>query len=221
LQTSPPISPQYKGALAVVIATGPSITPETFELLERYVQPRVALFGMNNVYEDIALDVHVACDPSWWRTYGKAAKDSGRCGISYTWDWDSHLAFPHTEYVEGRWGPGLSVDPTYIHYGHSSSYQCLNLAVLYGAARILLVGFDMKYPPGQPRHYFQALSAVGGEYPEHLRKWSKFDGLLKQYDTIRGQQGLPPIINCTPGSAMTTFPMGDLHKELEQWTQTP
>jgi hypothetical protein len=155
------------------------------------------VFGINNTYNDFTLDVWTACDPQWWAHYGHEAKDID----ADRWHWDRDICARYDAmHIEGRWADGLSTDPRYIHYGHSSGYQALNLAVLYGCDPILLVGFDMHYN-GEQRHYFDGLSNDVGEYPQPLRKWSTFDGLLKCYETIARQPGLPQIINCTPGSA--------------------
>jgi hypothetical protein len=163
------------------------------------------VFGVNNTYNEFDPDVWIACDPKWWAIYGHETLqiDADR------WHWDEDICKRYNAmWIEGRWGDGLSTDPSYIHYGHSSGYQALNLAVLYGCNPILLVGYDMRYN-GQ-RHYFSGLSADDGEYPQALRKYSTFDGLISCYETIAAQDGLPDIINCTPGSALTCFPFDDI-----------
>jgi hypothetical protein len=161
-------------------------------------------FGVNNTHKDIELDVWIACDPKWHDHYGQVEGDFEK------WHWDQAICDRYGyQFIEGRWGDGLSLNPEYIHYGHSSGYQALNLAVLYGCNPIYLVGYDMHYNNEQ-RHYFNGLSDSPGEYPADLRKWSTFDGLLKCYETIASQPDLPTIINCSPGSAMTCFPMGEL-----------
>lgn len=168
---------------------------------------------MNNVHEDIDLNVWIACDPSWHETYSPVTGDFEK------FHWDRSICNKYGyRYIEGRWAEGLSLDPDYIHYNHSSGAQALNLAVLYGCNPILLVGFDMHYS-GPQRHYFGGLSDTDGEYPDHLRKYSSFDGLLGDYQKIADQDGLPEIINCTPGSAMTCFPMGEID-DSGGWTIT-
>jgi hypothetical protein len=94
----------------------------------------------------------------------------------------------------------------------------LNLAYLSGAARIVLLGYDLKYavdyngkenkPGSTPRHYWP-----GGEYPSALQHWPTLSvekgvhvNLVRLYETVARQNAVP-IINCTPGSAATCFPM--------------
>lgn len=175
------------------------------------------LFGINNTFHDFDLDCWIACDPAWHAHYGRV---DGRFD---KWHWDDEICQRHGyRHIEGRWFDGLSTDPNWISLGHSSGWQALNLAVHYGCDQILLVGFDMDYRPGEPRHYFSGLSEQAGEYPNALRKWSLFDkpnktGLLYDYRHIakqceRGE--IPPIINCTPKSAMRWFPVKHLSECL-------
>ena len=127
-------------------------------------------------------------------------------------------------HVEGVWMDGLYMGPeNKISLNHCSGAQLLNLAAgnQYGCDEIILVGHDFKYEPGKPRHYFTGLSDVDGEYDASLRKHSLFDkskttggnDLMKVYQHIADQQ-LPPIINCTPGSHLKCFPMGDLENYI-------
>lgn len=160
---------------------------------------------MNNTFNDFDLDVWIACDPQWHAGFSPVHGDFDK------WHWSPAICKKYGyQYIEGRWGPGLSVDQSFIHYGHSSSYQALNLAVLYGCGPIYLAGFDMNYEAGKPRHYFNGLSDVGGEYPQDLRKWSTFDGLIKGFETIGAQRGLPMIYNATQGSQLRCFPFKEL-----------
>jgi len=203
----------------VILGTGPSLTPELLERVAVLRQhKRIRVCGMNNTWQHYAgvMDMFTACDPQWWETYGhefQAWRESAAVRPQ-AWHWDPAVAGRwKLRFIPGRWGDGLSLDPAYIHYGHSSSYQLINLAVLHGCTRLLLLGFDMKYGSG-PRHYFNDLSDDAGEYPPHLRKWSSFTGLLGCYKTIADQQEKTKafeIINCTPGSAMPWFPIKPLH----------
>lgn len=181
---------------AVILGTGPSLSDQ-----KPYIdQLRDAMvFGVNNTYLDFGIDVWVACDPQWHEEYSPVFGDFDK------WHWDKGICDKYGyKYIEGRWGDGLSTDRSYIHYGHSSGYQALNLALHYGANEIYLCGYDMRYE-GR-RHYFDGLSGEDGEYPERLRKYSTFDGLIKQYETIPRVNPDLKIFNCTKDSALTCFP---------------
>lgn len=203
----------FRGRPAIIIGTGPSLDISS---VRRAQENGAKLFGINNTFNDFDLDCWIACDPAWHDVYSPVVLDCDQ------WHWDKNICEQHNYYyIEGRWGEGLSTDPAYIHYGHSSAFQALNLALHYGCSPLLLVGFDMRYGEGE-RHYFSGLSGEDGEYPERLRKFSDFDkphvttgnpkdyGLFQYYQTVADQKGLPPIINCTPNSALTCFEFGAL-----------
>jgi hypothetical protein len=78
---------------------------------------------------------------------------------------------------------------------------------------VLLVGHDFHYTAR--RHYFAGLSETDGEYPDTLRKYSTFDGLIKTYRAIGFQTDLPPIYNCSPDSALPWFPMRRLEEFID------
>ena len=188
-----------EGRPAVILGTGPSLADQA----EAIRASGAALFGINNTFADFNLDAWIACDPAWHQLFSPISGDFAK------WHWDKPLCERYGyEYIEGRWGDGLSTDPAYIHYNHSSGAQALNLAVLYGCSPIYLAGYDMRYT--EKRHYFDGLSDKSGEYPTLLRKYSTFDGLIGCYEKIAAQGGLPPIINLTHDSALRCFPFGQL-----------
>jgi len=188
---------------ALIIGTGPSIKDQ-YSDIKRLANDGFKLFGVNNTYEDFPLDAWIACDPSWHQIYGKVEGDFDK------WHWNKAICDKYGyKYIEGRWGDGLSLDDSYIHYGHSSGYQALGLAIHYGATEVYLCGYDMNYS-AEVRHYFSGLSAQGGEYPQELRKYSTFDGLIRCYETIARQEGLPKIYNCTKDSSMKCFEYRDI-----------
>ena len=164
------------------------------------------------------LSALLACNPEWWDYYWPRDENLRR-GEFTKWTWDKPTADKYgLAYIEGRWGDGLSTDPGYIHYGHSSGYQLLGLALHHGITEFVLIGYDLRYPqgysktyrdPGGDRHYF-------GEYPKELEHWpaagpnGEMTGLLECYRTIKPAELGIRIINCSEGSALDFFEMGDL-----------
>jgi hypothetical protein len=100
---------------------------------------------------------------------------------------------------------GFSLHPAVIHYGNSSGFQAINLAMHFGATLIKLVGFDMRTPPdGQPRHFHE-------DYPDKAMNLSRYEHFHSAFAVAAKM--LPAhirIVNCTPGSALRCFPMGEL-----------
>lgn len=188
---------------AIILGTGPSLNDQSDDIY-RLKDQEYMIFGVNNTYEDFPLDVWIACDPQWHDFYSPVDDDFDK------WHWDKSICDKYGyKYIRGEWGDGLSTDRNYIHYGHSSSYQALNLAVHYGAGEFYLCGFDMKYQVNK-RHYFYGLSDIAGEYPKKLRKYSTFEGLIRQYETIPKVNPDLKIYNCTKDSGLKCFPYQDI-----------
>lgn len=96
--------------------------------------------------------------------------------------------------------PGLSLDPLRIHQGGNSGYQALNLAVLLGCARVLLVGYDMKGDHWHPPH-----EAVNPGECEFARWRVNFETTIPDLERAGVE-----VLNCTPGSALECFPRANL-----------
>ena len=208
----------------LIIGTGYSLKAQ-LDLIPRF---KGLVFTCNNTYQDVKTDVWLSCDPSWHEMTGQVQGDFDK------WHWDKGIceqygyryvegvwmvdgkAYPRDEYLTppGNAGGLWTQDKSRISLNHCSGAQLLNLAAnQYECDEIVLVGHDFHYDAPQ-RHYFDDLSETPGEYPKQIRKHSLFDkqgagdDLLQVYKRIAEQDGLPPIINCTPGSALPWFPMG-------------
>lgn len=204
---------KYEGLPAVIIGTGPSLAIQADAIRASGHK----LFGVNNTFNDFDLDVWIACDPQWHDYYSPIE------GPFEKWHWDKDICSKYGyQYIPGQWGAGpnrcdgLSLDPSYIAFGHSSGFQALGLAVHYGCDPIYLAGYDMHYNDSK-RHYFESLSDKAGEYPGTLRKYSPFEGrgngdngLIGCYEQVARQEGLPRIINLTHDSALRCFEFGEL-----------
>lgn len=202
-----------------MIGTGPSLTEEAIKLIRESDLPK---FGCNNTYQLFDLEALLSCNPEWWDYYWPR-DERLREGEFTKWTWDKPTANKYgLAYIQGRWGDGLSTDSRVIHYGHSSGYQLIGLALHYGVKEFILIGYDLKYPggydgtrrvPGSGRHYF-------GEYPKELEHWTRFnigpegelEGLLKCYRTIVPDEYGIRIINCSPDSALDFFEVGELEE---------
>lgn len=198
----------------LIVGTGPSLRGQ-LDLIPCFDG---LVFTCNNTYKDVPTDVWLACDPAWHSLYSPVS------GVFAKWHWDKGVCTKYGyRHAEGVWMDGLYLGPeNKISLNHCSGAQLLNLAAnQYGCEEIILIGHDFNYPEGQPRHYFTGLSDADGEYPQQIRKFSKFDkqgqgdDLLQVYKRIADQDGRPPIINCTPDSALPWFPMGNLEDYIK------
>lgn len=104
---------------------------------------------------------------------------------------------------------GLSTDPTRVFNGRNGGYQAFNVAVLTGAAVIILLGYDAKKPSkGEKTHFF-------GDHPVR-----EPDSVFAKYREAF-ERALPAIrasgvrvINATPGSSIEFFERMSLGEAL-------
>jgi hypothetical protein len=111
--------------------------------------------------------------------------------------------------IKGFHKAGLGTGDS-IHFGNNSGYQAINLAILCGSRRILLLGFDMqKDPETGKRHWF-------GDHEGKLKRNMGFDLWLKSFDTMVDdvkKLGVQ-VINCSRKTALTCFPRMAIQEAL-------
>jgi hypothetical protein len=98
--------------------------------------------------------------------------------------------------------PPLSNDPRRLA-GWCSGGRAINLAYLLGASEIVLIGFDMHEKRGANYHNMHKGMHVEG------RKEAKFMPAIEAMASGLADAGVK-VINATPGSALTCFPIMSL-----------
>ena len=209
------IPKRYTSGVAVLIATGPSLTAEQVELCRplRYAD-QISVMGCNDAYRICPfLDVLYAADGKWIDCHHKKIRSAPRQppwrGTTFwTANEKASVDYPEWHLVPIKVKPGLSIEMDHIHHGNHSGYQLINLAYLMGCRTIILIGYDCR-SGGQ--HFF------GQHEWEPLRVQSAFEKWAKGYDSIAEQApalGLH-IFNATPNSGITAFPTVDLAAATE------
>ena len=200
------IEARWDRQLAVVAATGPSLTPEVAEQCQGH-----NCIAVNDAYRLLPFaQVMYACDAAWWNHHKGCPDFAGE-------KWSSHAPGANDKaqvankyglrLVHGIQGQGFSLKSDLIHYGSNSGFQAINLAILFGATRIVLVGFDMQRVNGK-QHFF-------GSHPAPLNRVTAFGRFVLAFkDAVKVMPKGIEIINCTPGSALTVFPLGNLSEVL-------
>ena len=196
----------WLGKTVVLIGSGPSLTDAQINRVAEAGHPVIAI---NDNYQRAPwADMLYACDRQWWRWHEDTALKFRGLKVTVS-DVAAELYRERgLLWIPGYWRDGFSHEPNYIHYGKSSGYQGANIAFLAGARRILLLGFDHRNIGDQP-HWF-------GDHPNKVR--SHYPGWFKNWITIANDLANShadcEIINVTPGSALTVFPMMDLAEAL-------
>lgn len=103
---------------------------------------------------------------------------------------------------------GIETHPSSLRSGMNSGGAAINLAVNYGAARILLLGYDMGRTGGRA-HFF-------GEHPRGLRADSPFGAFIECFHSmVEPLKALGvKVINCSRETALTCFERQPLHEAL-------
>lgn len=118
------------------------------------------------------------------------------------WTQDLDSARQHgLQWVKGEGTQGLG--RKHIHWGGNSGFQAINLAYLFGAARIVLLGFDMQCGDDGLSHWF-------GDHPteQGFMNPKKFNAWIKHLEILGrdlADQGVT-VINATRRSALECFP---------------
>lgn len=194
---------------AIVAAPGPSLTPA----VAAACPGGWPVIAVNDAYRRFpGATVLYACDAAWWEVHGGAADFKGEkwsCHDAGGNDKSDAQARWGLNLVLGRHGVGFSTDPAVIHYGSNSGFQAINLAMLWGASAIVLVGFDMTRG-----HFF-------GNHPAPLVNNKDYARFIPEFEAAAAR--LPAgvrVLNATPGSALTCFPAVDLEDALQTLDMT-
>ena len=147
-----------------------------------------------------------ACDLHWWDVYAGELK---RDFAGELWTQDEKAA---KKYGLHRM-PGVShvgLGREMIHFGNNSGYQAINLAYLFGATKIILLGFDMKVEDGKI-HFF-------GQHPYHGKNQGPDNGVMERWrrNFVQLAQDLEDegveVINATRSTALKTFSIKTLEE---------
>lgn len=106
----------------------------------------------------------------------------------------------------GRHGEGLG--RKVMHFGDNGGYQAINLAYLWGARRILLLGYDMQLTGGM-RHWF-------GDHPPPLNSGSDYSNWIRKFRRLAADleaEGVQ-VINCSRETALDCWPRMEIERAL-------
>lgn len=192
----------WTGKTCVIAASGPSLTVDQCRTAEFHNVPIIAV---NSTYERFLSPIIYGCDYLFWRHY-HAHIPKRLWGQCWTQDRSSAERF-NLNFVRQASRPGLGHKA--LHVNGNSGAGAINLAYLFGCRRILLIGFDMKLGPKGERHWHK-------DHPAPLVQNQPFGEWLHKMDTLAKELKAAgvSVVNCTPGSALTVFPMSTLQKEL-------
>jgi len=142
-------------------------------------------------------------DRKWWHQY--ALTISGEFEL-----WTSHPEAARVyrlNFIRSEPGGGLSKTPGTIRQGGNSGFQAVALALHFGAARVILLGYDMQFTNGRSHWHGDHSVKLGNPVPERMRFWHE------QFRAL-GRETTVPIVNATRETALRCFPRVTLAEAL-------
>lgn len=103
---------------------------------------------------------------------------------------------------------GLELEPIGVRTGRNGGYQAINLALHLGAARILLLGYDMKAKDLASSHWF------GAHPDQQISPYPSFLPYFAALAPLVARLGVE-VINCSRATALTMFPRMPIAAALE------
>ncbi len=181
----------WPGSTIVCIGTGPSLTQADVD----FCREKARVIVVNDAYKLAPwADVLYACDVKWW-TWHKGVPDFQ--GIKYRLGGHPNL-FPNVAVLKNLGRIGLSLDPHGVMAGYNSGYQAIGVAAHLGAAKIVLLGYDMGQQPKGPSHFF-------GEHRDKTRP--PYAACIQAFRTLPAPllaAGID-IVNCSRQTALGWF----------------
>ncbi len=191
----------WPGETVVCIGTGPSLTRDDVD----YCRGRAKVIAVKHAIEWAPwADAIYSCGQDagkWWQRTGPSLADYA--GLRYTLD---PAAAAWANVLKNTGFLGLETDPDGLRTGKNSGYQAINLAVHLGAARIVLLGYDMQ-PDGDRDHFFGA--HWHGSRPPFRAFVDLFETLVQPLRELGIQ-----ILNATRRTALTCFPKVSIEEAL-------
>lgn len=195
------IPPMFAGQTVAVLASGPSMSQAVADRVRHL--PRIAINSTYRLAPDA--DVIYASDSMWWQQNPDALRSTG---IKACVEAVPNIAPNVPEIVRvlrntGR--DGLDQHPGCVRTLNNSGGVGIQIAMHARAARVLLLGFDMRGGHWHPQHE----RPLGNPGPQLLARWIQH---MERF--ARALPSTVEVLNCTPGSAMRGFPMVSLDEAL-------
>ena len=208
------VEPIFAGCDVIVAAGGPSFSMRqvrAIAMARNAPASKLRIIAVNDAIYPLfgVADWLHACDWEWWHPHIQTVHTFP--GIKTTLS-ETVPAPWVTGYIENSGCEGFDPDPSRCRTGANSAYQAMHIAIHTGARRIILVGVDMRDGPAQEKHWFGDHPTAIGQHPVY------YDSLMiPHFATLKPAlegRGIE-VVNASPGSALTAFPMVDLETALQ------
>lgn len=219
--TAPDWWPDWRGEACAIVASGPSTKAADVAQLKGRI--RVIAIKENAVELCSWADVVYGCDLPWWKHRRGLTSFNG---LKIGWDARIPQYFPDVKTIRIaekqrnlQRHPRQYLDEIIVHEpgligaGGNSGFQALNLAVQFGATRIVGVGFDCNGSGGA--HWYGRNNWTKGNNPDeaNFRRWRlAFDSAAGRLRDLGVE-----FINAAPNSSLKAYPKMTIPQALSVW----
>jgi hypothetical protein len=196
--------PAWQGDTVVLVASGPSAATVPLE----QARGRARVVTVNSSWRLAPwADILFACDYAWWaRTEGWQDFEGLRLTVDARAAREWGLGYVHCLKPD----PRIQLGPKgTVGWGGNGGFHVLNLAIQFRAARVLLVGYDMRVDQGL--HWHGAHPAgLSNPKARNVEYWRRcVDGAAR----VAAAEGVE-VLNCSPVSALRRFPKADFAEAI-------
>lgn len=185
--------------VAVCIASGPSLTQEDVN----FCRGKARVYAVKECYHMAPwADVLYAADTDWWERLHGVPDFAGE---RWTVSWEAAEKYPDLHHIPYKSDLTWSSTMAMLATGGNSGFQALNLAVLQGASKVFLLGYDMGHGP--KKHWWS-----GGPLKRDVRP-SDYGDWIKRFAAAATLIPVP-VINCSRKTAITCFPKSTIQESL-------
>lgn len=204
--------PDWNGKSAAIIASGPSTKKAQIDLL----QGKLAVIAIKkNVELCPWADVVYGCDAAWWKSV-RGLPDYKGLKLA----WSAHVCDEYPDirrvFIDDIRRDQLLFDQFgHVGAGGNSGFHSLNMAVQFGAKRIVLIGFDMHDRSGV--HWYGRNNWPGANNPSEVEAgFPRFRRSFNAAALVLEKMGVE-VVNASPISELKCFPKLTLEQTLAAW----
>ena len=211
----------WEGQTCVILAGGPSLKKQDLSALtSTHPWPKVIAINDSWKLRPYA-NVLYFVDAAWWQRQMDMNEFSvdGQVRFHdaiYKCNWIKGGAgfqdHPQIKQIAFTGQVGLEENPQALRHGSNSGYSAVNLAYLFGAKRIVLLGYDMKVQ-GERSHWHDRVDNMPASYFQNVLQ-NEFLPLVSYLVEPLRKAGVE-VINATPDSALTLWPSMTLEQALQ------
>lgn len=196
----------WPGETVVCLGTGPSLTVDDVESC----RDRARVIAIKDAVRIAPwADVLYCGDEKWWPHHGPSLTFPGRRYALVASQAQADAIAPFADLLRYTGPDGIETDPSGLRSGSQSGYQAIGLAVHLGAARIVLLGYDMRGGANGRVHFFGA-HAHDSKKPT---PWQQRPELFQTLVPALEARGIA-IVNASRVTALDCFPRMPLAEAL-------